>query len=103
MARLAVLFGFRHSEFGFAISQGGLLRAAINMPAPRLFNCCLLRPSDFEPSQADLEVIGAFNPGAVKTEQGVVLLVRVAEQVREKRERQMGLPRWDPETNRVVI
>src|SRR5881628_540919 len=69
----------------------------------RLFNKCLLRPSDFKPSQSDLEVIGAFNPGATATDSGVVLLVRVAEQAVERRAGQTALPRWDPGANRVVI
>src|SRR3989442_8760650 len=73
------------------------------MPLKRLFNACLLRPSDLKPSQDDLEVIGAFNPGAVATEDGVVLLVRVAEAARERRKGQTAFPRWNPETNRVVI
>ena len=69
----------------------------------RLFNACLLRPSDFEPSQDDLEVVGAFNPGAIATDRGVVLLVRVAEQALERRGNQASFPRWDAESNRVVI
>src|SRR5262245_35248719 len=69
----------------------------------RLFNECLLRPSDFNPSQSDLQVIGAFNPGAVAVDGKVVLLIRVAEQAIERRVGQTALPRWDAETNRVVI
>ncbi len=69
----------------------------------RLRNECLLRPSDLRPSQDDLEVIGVFNPGAVATEQGVVLLARVAEQAAERREDQTALPRWDVESSRVVL
>jgi beta-1,2-mannobiose phosphorylase / 1,2-beta-oligomannan phosphorylase len=55
----------------------------------------LIRPGDLSPSQAGFEVIGAFNPGAVKTAEGVVLLVRVAERPREVRPGFMGLPRWE--------
>jgi beta-1,2-mannobiose phosphorylase / 1,2-beta-oligomannan phosphorylase len=69
----------------------------------RRFNKCLLRPSDFKPSQDDLEVIGAFNPGAVATERGVVLLVRVAEQAAERRRGQTALPRWDTPSGRVAL
>src|SRR5437868_7595109 len=68
----------------------------------RLFNKCLLQPSDFKPSQDDLEVIGAFNPGAIATAEGVVILVRVAEQPAERRQGQTGFPRWDIQTGRVV-
>src|SRR5260370_10618602 len=73
------------------------------MAVKRLFNKCLLRPSDFRPSQPDLEVIGAFNPGAVATERGVRLLVRVAEQAAERRPGQTSLPRWDSSAKRVVV
>src|SRR5688572_19233388 len=69
----------------------------------RLFNKCLLRPADFKPSQDDLEVIGAFNPGAVQTDDGVVLLVRIAEQARERRIGQTALPRWDVGNKRVAL
>ncbi|HTD67380.1 MAG TPA: glycoside hydrolase family 130 protein [Candidatus Limnocylindria bacterium] len=70
---------------------------------PRLFNACLLRPQDFPASQDDVEVIGAFNPGVIATEEGIILLVRVAEQAREKRRGHMALPRWDFERHRVVV
>src|SRR5262245_33772741 len=73
------------------------------MPLKRLFNQCLLRPSDLKPSSKDLEVIGTFNPGAVATDSGVVLLIRVAEQAAERRPDQTGLPRWDTESKHVVI
>src|SRR5215208_2784387 len=69
----------------------------------RLFNECLLKPDQFRPSQDDLEVIGAFNPGAVATRDGVIILVRIAEQALERRQGQTGLPRWDAHSRRVVI
>ncbi len=72
-------------------------------PLERRFNACLLKPSDVPPSRPDLEVIGVFNPGAVQTKDGVVLLVRVAEQAAEKRNGFTPLPRWDFERNNYVI
>src|ERR1041385_1091205 len=69
----------------------------------RLFNPCLLHPSDLKSSQSDLEVIGAFKPGVVATSHGVVLLVRVAEQAAERRPGQTALPRWDIESQRIVL
>lgn len=71
-------------------------------PLPRLFSRCLLRPADLAASQADLEIAGVFNPGAAATPGGVILLVRVAERVRERRAGCVGLPRWEVETGRVV-
>jgi predicted GH43/DUF377 family glycosyl hydrolase len=71
--------------------------------ARRLFNTCLIRPADLKPSQDDLEVIGVFNPGAVATESGVILLLRVAEQASERRDGFSSLPRWNPEESKVII
>lgn len=73
------------------------------MPLKRLFNKCLLRPGDFRASQDDLEVIGAFNPGAIATKEGIVILVRVAEQAKERRPGQTAFPRWDVKSKRIVL
>src|SRR3954454_12543319 len=56
----------------------------------------LLGARDLPPSRGDFEVVGAFNPGAVRAGSEVVLLVRVAERSRERRPGVTGLPRWDP-------
>jgi predicted GH43/DUF377 family glycosyl hydrolase len=68
----------------------------------RTFENLLLRPEDLPPSRDDLEVIGVFNPGAVRIGQEVVLLVRVAERPRERRPGFSALPRWDPGAGLVV-
>src|SRR5215472_10395352 len=68
----------------------------------RLRQNCLLRPGDLRPLQEDLEILGVFNPGAVATAEGVVLLVRVAEAFRERRQGWTPLPRWDLAAERVV-
>jgi predicted GH43/DUF377 family glycosyl hydrolase len=60
----------------------------------RSFERLLLRPDDLAPSREDFEVVGAFNPGAVAMGNEVVLLVRVAERPRERREGFTALPRW---------
>jgi predicted GH43/DUF377 family glycosyl hydrolase len=62
----------------------------------RLSGRLLLRPEDVPPSRDDLEVVGAFNPGAVAFGGQVVLLVRVAERPRERRPGITALPRWVP-------
>jgi predicted GH43/DUF377 family glycosyl hydrolase len=56
----------------------------------------LLGPRDVPASREDFEVVGVFNPGAVRAGDEVVLLVRVAERPRERRQGFTGLPRWDP-------
>src|SRR4051794_27646304 len=62
----------------------------------RLSTRLLLRPEDVPASRDDFEVVGVFNPGAVRAGSEVVLLVRVAERPRERRPGFTGLPRWDP-------
>jgi beta-1,2-mannobiose phosphorylase / 1,2-beta-oligomannan phosphorylase len=56
----------------------------------------LLCPEDMPASRPDFHVVGAFNPGAVRVGEEVVLLVRVAERPREHRQGYTALPRWDP-------
>ena len=65
------------------------------MTVPRLSTRLLLRPEDVPASRADFEVVGVFNPGAVRAGGEVVLLVRVAERPRDRRPGFTGLPRWD--------
>lgn len=65
------------------------------MSLRRLATRLLLRPEDLPASRPDFEVVGTFNPGAVRVGDEVVLLVRVAERPRERREGFTGLPRWD--------
>jgi beta-1,2-mannobiose phosphorylase / 1,2-beta-oligomannan phosphorylase len=51
----------------------------------RLGNRCLVSPDEVEPSHPQLQVSGVFNPGAIRFGDEVILLVRVAEAVRETR------------------
>jgi predicted GH43/DUF377 family glycosyl hydrolase len=62
----------------------------------------VVRPGNVPPSRDDFEVIGAFNPGAVRTSDGVVLLVRIAERPRERRTGYSALPRWSQGEGIVV-
>jgi predicted GH43/DUF377 family glycosyl hydrolase len=66
------------------------------MSVARLCTKLLLRPEDIPSSRADFEVVGVFNPGAVRAGNEVILLVRVAERPRERRAGFTGLPRYDP-------
>ncbi len=47
---------------------------------------CLLTPDDIKPTRDDLEVVGAFNPGVIQTDDGVVIMARVAERPRHRTE-----------------
>lgn len=62
----------------------------------RIFERQLLRPEDVPPSRPDWEVIGVFNPAAVRVNNEVILLVRVVERPRERRPGFHALPRWRP-------
>ncbi len=77
--------------------------ASINDLIQRLFQRCLVRPDDLRPSQDGLEVVGAFNPGAIETSGGIILLVRVAEAFCERRAGYIALPRWDLAGARVIV
>src|SRR4051812_40403838 len=75
---------------------GTQIRGRLMTTLSRLATRLLLRPRDLPATREDFEVVSAFNPGAVRTSEGVVLLVRVAERPRERRPGFTGLPRWDP-------
>jgi predicted GH43/DUF377 family glycosyl hydrolase len=68
----------------------------------RISTQLLLRPEDLPASRDDWEVIGTFNPGAVRHGADVVLLVRVAERPRERRPGWTALPRWSVDEGLVV-
>lgn len=68
----------------------------------RQFSACLARPSDVPPSCDEMDVIGVFNPGAVQTDDGIVILARVAERPVEHRPGQIGLPRYEPGGKLVI-
>src|SRR4029079_10559606 len=63
----------------------------LSMKIRRLSTNLLLQPGDVPPSREDFEVIGTFNPGAVRAGDEVVLMVRVAERPRQVRPGYIGL------------
>jgi beta-1,2-mannobiose phosphorylase / 1,2-beta-oligomannan phosphorylase len=62
----------------------------------------LLTPADVTPSRADLEVIGVFNPGVVQVGDETVLLLRVAEAVRDVPADRVAVPVIDEKTGALV-
>lgn len=62
----------------------------------------LLRPEDFQPLDTRFRVFGVFNPGAVRVNDEIVLLVRVAQGTVEKREGFVGSPRSVVRDGKVV-
>jgi predicted GH43/DUF377 family glycosyl hydrolase len=77
-------------------------RPAVKTAVRRLTTHPLIQPDRLTPSRDDFEVVGVFNPGAVGTADGVVLLVRVAERPAEVRPGFTALPRWDAAGGIVV-
>src|SRR5262245_47525225 len=69
---------------------------------PRLSTHLLLRPEDVPPSRDNLQVIGTFNPGAVRIGDKIVLLVRIAERPREQRAGYTALPHWSPDEGPII-
>ncbi len=68
----------------------------------RISEQLLLRPEDVKPLRDDFVVIGVFNPGAVRIDNDVVLVARVAEKPLEYRPGFVGLPRWNADGCIVV-
>ena len=54
------------------------------MALQRLRENPLITPADVPPSRPDYEVVGAFNPGAIKYKDEILLLLRVAERPKDK-------------------
>jgi beta-1,2-mannobiose phosphorylase / 1,2-beta-oligomannan phosphorylase len=77
------------------MTDSTLQRPVVQTAVRRLSSRLLVVPDDVSPSQDDFEVVGVFNPGAIRVGAEVVLLVRVAERPREQRPGFTGLPRWD--------
>lgn len=72
------------------------------MTIRRQWTRLLLGPRDVPSSSAEFEVIGVFNPGAVRVGKEIILLVRVAERPREIRPGWIGLARWDVERGATI-
>ena len=55
------------------------------------------------PSRRDLDVVGVFNPAAIRHNGDVVLLLRVAEAPRDVRAREVAAPIYDAESRQLEI
>ena len=84
------------------LAQASAPRKEPDMLLKRHFEKLLLTPADLKPLRDDFEVVGVFNPGAIVAGDEVILLVRVAERPRERREGFTALPRWSPGEGLVI-
>ena len=63
----------------------------------------IITASMVAPSRPELEVVGVFNPGAIRHEGDVVLLLRVAEAPRGAHPGEVAAPVYDPSSGRLEI
>jgi predicted GH43/DUF377 family glycosyl hydrolase len=63
----------------------------------------ILTPAMIAPSRPDLEVVGVFNPAAVRHGRETVLLLRVAEAPRDVPAGEIAVPVWDAQAGRLSI
>lgn len=63
----------------------------------------LIRPCDVPPSRDDYEVVGAFNPGAIRFGDEILLLLRVAERPKDKAADEQVSPILNPRTGAIEL
>ena len=63
------------------------------MTVPVLEEAVLLRPADLESTVSGHRIVGVFNPAAARHGDGIVLLVRVAEQPTDSAPGRVASPR----------
>ena len=73
------------------------------MPVVRAPENPILTPAHVPPSRADLEVIGVFNPAVAQVGDETVLLLRVAEAVRDVPASEVAVPVVDSESGALVV
>jgi predicted GH43/DUF377 family glycosyl hydrolase len=73
------------------------------MPPRRSPENPILTPAMIRPSRPDLDVVGVFNPAAIRQGKDVVLLLRVAEAPRKEAESDVLAPVFDARTGQLEI
>ena len=63
----------------------------------------ILEPSQITPSRPDFEVVGVFNPGAIRIADETVLLLRVAEAPLAVSAHEVASPIYDPVSKQIQI
>ena len=76
---------------------------ASNSTVRRFAGNPILMPSQVQPSRPDFEVVGVFNPGAIRVGDETVLLLRVAEAPLSVAPHQVASPVYDAESNSLQI
>ena len=73
------------------------------MPARRAPENPVLTPAMLRPSQPELEVLGVFNPAAIRLGDEIILLLRVAERARPVATDEVSAPVFDADSGRLEI
>jgi predicted GH43/DUF377 family glycosyl hydrolase len=63
----------------------------------------IITPAQVAPSRPDMEVVGAFNPAAIRYDGDVLLLLRVAEAPRDIGEAEVAAPVFDPGSSELIV
>ncbi len=61
----------------------------------------LITPADVPPSRPDYEVVGAFNPGAIRYKDEILLLLRIAERPKDNAPGRQVAPILNPQTGQI--
>lgn len=69
----------------------------------RIETRCLMTPGDVEPLDSRFRVAGTFNPAVVTFGNRTAIIVRVAEEVVERRDGYVSSPRYDPADGSLKI
>jgi len=77
--------------------------ATHNASVRRFADNPILVPSQLPPSRPDFEVVGVFNPGAIRVGDETILLLRVAEAPLEVAATHVASPIYDPDSKRVEL
>src|SRR3954468_16347026 len=87
-----------------AFDLPGLLAMATPDASVRRFaDNPILVASQIQPSRPDFEVVGVFNPGAIRIGDETVLLLRVAEAPLEVAPHQVASPIFNPASQRIEL
>ena len=73
------------------------------MKARRASENPILTPAMIRPSRPDHEVLGVFNPGAIRHGKEIILLLRVAEAPRPDSDEEVVAPVYDAESGRLEL
>lgn len=73
------------------------------MPVERFLSNPLISPCDVVPSRDDFEVVGVFNPAAIRHNDEILLLLRIAERPKNKIKDEVIAPIYNRQTKQIDL